>query len=82
MKTYQVLGMGFQERGSENKSATYWDILKDMRHKASKILPDGQIIYEEGYWKILIFLIKPIRIKIKNQREIFLYCNCEFLPIN
>ena len=47
-----ALGMGFQETGSENKCGIHWDILKDMRKKGSKILADGQVIYEEGYWKI------------------------------
>ena len=47
-----ALGMGFQETGSENKSGIHWDILKDMRPKGSKILIDGQLIYEEGKWKI------------------------------
>jgi len=47
-----ALGMGFQETGSKNKSGIHWDILKDMRPKGSKILVDGQVIYEEGYWKI------------------------------
>ena len=47
-----ALGRGFQETGPKNKSAIHWDILKDMRHKGSKILVDGQVIYEEGKWKI------------------------------
>ena len=47
-----ALGMGFQETGSENKSAIHWDILKDMTCEGSKIVADDQVNYKEGNWKI------------------------------
>lgn len=47
-----ALGGGFQEAGSQNISAIHWDILKDMKLLGSKVLADGEIIYEEGSWQI------------------------------
>jgi len=47
-----ALGMGFEELGSKNSSSIHWDILKDMKTPESKIIADGNIIYEEGKWKI------------------------------
>ncbi|MHA1212338.1 MAG: aminopeptidase [Candidatus Heimdallarchaeota archaeon] len=47
-----ALGMGYPESGSKNDSPIHWDILKDMKPKGSKILLDGEVIYEEGQWKI------------------------------
>ncbi|MFW9784593.1 MAG: aminopeptidase [Candidatus Heimdallarchaeota archaeon] len=47
-----ALGLGFEYTGSKNKSPIHWDMLKDMKVSGSKILADGNIIYEEGKWKI------------------------------
>lgn len=47
-----ALGGGFQDAGSKNLSAVHWDILKDMKPAGSKILADGDVIYEKGYWQI------------------------------
>jgi len=47
-----ALGLGFKEWGSKNESAIHWDILKDMKIVGSQILADGEMIYEEGQWKI------------------------------
>ncbi len=47
-----ALGGGFQDAGSKNTSAIHWDILKDMRLSGSKVLADGEVIYEEGSWQI------------------------------
>jgi aminopeptidase len=47
-----ALGLGFEETGSKNKSSIHWDILKDMTQPGSKIIADGEVIYEEGQWKI------------------------------
>ncbi|MFX0021208.1 MAG: aminopeptidase [Candidatus Hermodarchaeota archaeon] len=49
-----ALGLGFEWTGSKNRSSVHWDILKDMRIPGSKIIADGNIIYEEGKWKIQI----------------------------
>ncbi|MCF2144068.1 MAG: aminopeptidase [Candidatus Heimdallarchaeota archaeon] len=47
-----ALGMGYPESGSKNQSPIHWDILKDMKVKGSKIFLDGDLIYQEGKWKI------------------------------
>ena len=47
-----ALGFGFKETGSKNESAIHWDILKDMKIPGSKITADGELIYQEGDWKI------------------------------
>lgn len=47
-----ALGGGFQEAGSKNTSAIHWDILKDMKTSGSKVLADGEVIYQEGNWQI------------------------------
>jgi aminopeptidase len=47
-----ALGLGFEETGSKNMSTIHWDILKDMKPPGSKVIADGEIIYEEGQWKI------------------------------
>jgi len=47
-----ALGFGFKETGSKNESAIHWDILKDMKIPGSKITADGELIYQEGNWKI------------------------------
>ncbi len=47
-----ALGFGPKETGSENESAIHWDILKDMTKEGSKIIADGEVIYEEGKWKM------------------------------
>ena len=47
-----ALGLGFEENGSKNKSPIHWDMLKDMKLPNSKIIADGNVIYEEGNWKI------------------------------
>ncbi|MFW9970613.1 MAG: aminopeptidase [Candidatus Odinarchaeota archaeon] len=47
-----ALGLGFDECGSKNISSIHWDILKDMKIPGSRILADGNVIYEEGKWKI------------------------------
>jgi aminopeptidase len=47
-----ALGLGFVQTGSKNRSAIHWDILKDMKVPGSKIIADGNVIYEEGNWKI------------------------------
>ncbi|MFW9819091.1 MAG: aminopeptidase [Candidatus Thorarchaeota archaeon] len=47
-----ALGTGIPGTGTQNNSAIHWDILKDMKTPNSKILADGNLIYEEGNWKI------------------------------
>jgi aminopeptidase len=47
-----ALGLGPEETGSKNKSASHWDILKDMKLSGSKVIADGKVVYEEGQWKI------------------------------
>ncbi|MFX1498903.1 MAG: aminopeptidase [Promethearchaeota archaeon] len=47
-----ALGAGLKELGSKNDCGIHWDILKDMKVPGSKVLADGQVIYEEGKWKI------------------------------
>ncbi len=47
-----ALGSGIVEAGSKNKSGIHWDIVKDMKLPNSKIIADGNVIYEEGKWKI------------------------------
>ncbi|MFX1477222.1 MAG: aminopeptidase [Promethearchaeota archaeon] len=48
-----ALGDGFKITGSQNESAIHWDLLKDMKKPGSKILADGEVIYNEG--KFVIF---------------------------
>lgn len=47
-----ALGLGFEWTGSKNVSSIHWDLLKDMKGPGSKIIADGNVIYEEGNWKI------------------------------
>ncbi|NVM35870.1 MAG: aminopeptidase [Candidatus Lokiarchaeota archaeon] len=47
-----ALGAGLGDAGGKNKCALHWDIIKDMKLPGSKILADGEVIYEEGNWKI------------------------------
>ena len=47
-----ALGSGYPETGSKNQSAIHWDILKDMKSEDSKILLDGEVIYQAGKWLI------------------------------
>jgi aminopeptidase len=47
-----AIGTGYPETGSKNQSSIHWDILKDMRSEESKLLLDGEIIYEAGNWLI------------------------------
>jgi len=47
-----AIGRGPPETGSTNKCAIHWDILKDMTLPGSKVIADGNVIYEEGKWKI------------------------------
>jgi aminopeptidase len=47
-----ALGSGYPETGSKNQSAIHWDILKDMKSEESKILLDGEVIYQAGKWLI------------------------------
>lgn len=47
-----ALGLGPKETGSQNECAIHWDILKDMTNEGSKIFADGELIYEEGTWKM------------------------------
>ncbi|MFW9971418.1 MAG: aminopeptidase [Candidatus Odinarchaeota archaeon] len=47
-----ALGSGIREVGSKNRSSIHWDILKDMKLSGSKILADGNLIYQEGKWLI------------------------------
>ena len=49
---HSALGSGPPKTGSKNRCPIHWDILKDMTLPGSKILADGNIIYEEGQWKI------------------------------
>ncbi len=50
---HMALGMGFNETGSKNlECVIHWDILKDMKTPGSKIIADGNVIYEEGKWLI------------------------------
>ncbi len=49
---HMAIGFGFPETSSTNFSAIHWDILKDMKSDNSKILADGNVIYETGKWKI------------------------------
>ncbi|MBN1266694.1 MAG: aminopeptidase [Anaerolineales bacterium] len=48
---HMALGMGYPETGSVNKSAIHWDMICDMR-KDSRILVDGDLLYENGEFKI------------------------------
>lgn len=50
-----ALGLGFEQTGSTNRSSIHWDILKDMKQPGSKIIADGNVIYEEGKWRIKNF---------------------------
>jgi len=50
-----ALGRGFEESGSENKSAIHWDILKDMRD-GGEAYADGKLFYKNG--KFVDFDIK------------------------
>ena len=47
-----ALGNGYKITGSKNESVIHWDLLKDMKATGSKILADGEIIYNEGKWVI------------------------------
>ena len=47
-----ALGHGFEKSGSKSRSSIHWDILKDMKEPGSKIIADGNVIYEEGKWRI------------------------------
>ena len=47
-----ALVIGFQETGSENICRIHKDILKEVTSKGSKIIADGQAIYDEENWKI------------------------------
>ncbi|MFX1506601.1 MAG: aminopeptidase [Promethearchaeota archaeon] len=47
-----ALGSGYPETGSKNQSSIHWDILKDMKSEESKILLDGEVIYQAGKWLI------------------------------
>jgi len=48
---HMALGMGYPETGSVNKSAIHWDMICDMRED-SRILVDGDLLYENGEFKI------------------------------
>lgn len=45
-----ALGMAYKDNGGGNDSAIHWDIVKDM--KKSKIILDGEIIQNQGVWKV------------------------------
>ncbi len=47
-----ALGAGIEEAGSQNKCGIHWDILKDMKSPNSRIIADGNIIYETGKWNL------------------------------
>jgi len=47
-----ALGSGYPESGSKNVSPIHWDILKDMKSKDSKIILDGEEIYQAGKWLV------------------------------
>ena len=49
---HMALGLAIEEAGGTNRSAVHWDILKDMKIPGSKIIVDGEVIYQEGKWKI------------------------------
>jgi aminopeptidase len=49
---HTALGNGYKETLSKNVSAIHWDIIKDLR-KDGKIYFDGQLVMENGRWKIL-----------------------------
>ncbi|MCU0642296.1 MAG: aminopeptidase [archaeon] len=45
-----ALGFAYKDNGGGNDSAIHWDIVKDM--KKARIILDGEVIQEEGVWKI------------------------------
>jgi len=45
-----ALGSAYKDNGAGNDSAIHWDIVKDM--KKAKIIVDGNIIQENGRWKV------------------------------
>jgi aminopeptidase len=50
---HMALGRGFAKTNSENMDCViHWDILKDMQSEDSKIIADGEVIYQAGKWQI------------------------------
>ncbi len=47
-----ALGSGYPESGSKNESSVHWDLLKEMKDSESKIILDGELIYQAGKWLI------------------------------
>lgn len=45
-----ALGSAYKDNGGGNDSAIHWDIVKDM--KRGKIILDGKVVQENGFWKI------------------------------
>ncbi len=46
-----AIGRGYEETGSQNKSAVHWDMICDMRND-SEILVDGELFYKNGQFVI------------------------------
>jgi aminopeptidase len=46
-----AFGAGYPKTGSKNKSAIHWDMICDIRQE-SEILLDGDLVYEDGSFKI------------------------------
>ncbi len=49
---HMALGNGYPETGSKNRSSLHWDLIIDMRNKESKVYVDGELVYENGKFKI------------------------------
>lgn len=48
---HMAVGNGYPETGSKNKSSIHWDMICDVR-KDSQIIVDGEVMYENGQFKI------------------------------
>lgn len=46
-----ALGLGIEEAGGTNKSIIHWDMVHDIRQE-SQIIVDGELLYENGKFKI------------------------------
>lgn len=48
---HMAIGQSYPQCGGKNESTVHWDMISDMT-KGGQIFADGQLIYENGYFKI------------------------------
>lgn len=48
---HMAIGQSYPQCGGKNESTVHWDMISDMK-KGGQIFADGQLIYENGYFKL------------------------------